>query len=157
MYGMWLLKLYQNIPQTLMHIIRRFVKSSYSMHKCLRCVWGHLQWSQSLHITLANPRLAVIELHTRLQLHSLPGSRDNWSWQKHFWPRLNQFNPNWANPPIGFHTDRQTNWPYSIKSLTVFNTHWLCEEQHYDWYWYFETKINSQYIEGVKTTVAKTL
>ena len=83
-----------------MHIIYRFVKSLYNMHQCLRCILGHLQWSQSLYITLANPRLAVIELHTKMQLFSLSVFRYNWSWLQRFWPRLNQFNPNWANPPI---------------------------------------------------------
>ena len=83
-----------------MHILRRFVKSSYNMHQCLRCIFGHLQWLQSLHITLANPRLAVIELHTKLQLFILSVSRDNWRWLKPFWPCLNQFNPNWADPPM---------------------------------------------------------
>ena len=78
----------------------RLVKSLYNMHQCLRCIFGHLQWLQSLHITLANPRLAVIGLHTKLQLFSLSVSRDNWSWLQHFWPRLNRFNPNLANPPI---------------------------------------------------------
>ena len=69
---------------------------SYNMHQCLRCILGHLQWSQSLRITLANPCLAVIEL----QLFSISVSRDNWSWLQHFLLRLNRFNPNWANPPI---------------------------------------------------------
>ena len=31
---------------------------------------------------------------------SLSVSRDNWSWLQNFWPCLNRFNPNWANPPI---------------------------------------------------------
>ena len=65
-----------------------------------RCFMGHLQLSQCLYITLANPHLAVIELHTKLQLFSLSVSRDTWSWLKRFWPRLNWFNPHWANPPL---------------------------------------------------------
>ena len=83
-----------------MHIIYRFVKSSNNMHQCLRCILGHLQWSQSLHITSANLHLAVIKLHTKCQLFSLSVSRDNWSWLQHFISRLNRFNQNWANPPI---------------------------------------------------------
>ena len=67
------LKMSQNKAQTFMHIIRRFVKSLYNIHQCLRCILGH---SQSLTITLANPRLAVIELQTTLQLFSLSVSRD---------------------------------------------------------------------------------
>ena len=91
MYGLWSLEVSKNRPQTLMHIICRFVKSSYNMHQCLRCILGHLQWSQFLHITLVNKKL---------QLLSLSVSRYNWSWLKRFWPRLNWFNPNWANSPI---------------------------------------------------------
>ena len=98
---LWSLEVSKNRPLRLMHIICRFVKSSsYNMHQCLRCILGHLQWSQSLYIILANPRLAMIELHTKWQLFILSVSRYNWSWLQRFWPRLNWFNPKWANPPI---------------------------------------------------------
>ena len=109
-----------------MHIIYRFVKSSYNIHQCLRCILGHSQWSESLHITSANPRLAVIELHTKLQLFSLSVSRVMWSWLKHFWPRLNRFNPNWANPPICFrHIYKLFIFIQRSKPLKNMNTFWV--------------------------------
>ena len=96
-----------------MHIMCIFVQSLYNMHQCFRCIFGHLLWTQSLNITLATPRLAVIELHIKLQAFSLSISRDNWSWLKHFLPRLNRFNPNWANPPI-YSTDQTPYWPGNL-------------------------------------------
>ena len=74
------------------------------MHKCLRCTLGHLQWSKSLHITLANPHLAVNELHTKSLTYLYPEIiKVDWS---AFWPRLNWFYPNWGNPPIYHKVER---------------------------------------------------
>ena len=35
------------------------------MHKYLRCILGYLQGSQPIHVTLVNPRIAVIKLHSQ--------------------------------------------------------------------------------------------
>ena len=66
--GLWSLEASQN--NSLLHIIviRIFGNTNENKHQCLRCTLRHFQWSQPLPISLANPHIALIELHNKCQL-----------------------------------------------------------------------------------------